>query len=136
MLFALGAASTALQALKSLTSSAKLPGQSTAGGRGSADPFELSSAAPPPAGSTQAIGFSDPPKISPATMNALMAAQNQSPTTASASTSNGPSSASLMRADISSLKPITLGASGTATQSYNATEQMIARQRQAMALTV
>jgi hypothetical protein len=54
-------------------------------------------------------------------MSALLAAQSQS--------SN---SASLTLADPSSLTPISLGASGTATLSYGATEQLIQRLAQMM----
>ncbi len=124
MLFALGVASTAVEVLNTLTSSAKSLMQSNAGGQGSADPFKVSSPAPASARSTQiTTGLSANPQISPATMNALLAAQ--SPATGSRPTSNGLNPASLTM----------LGASGTATQTYNAAEQMIQQQPQAMVLT-
>jgi hypothetical protein len=125
MLFALGVASTAVDVLKTLTSSAQSLAQSSGGGgQGSADPFKVSSPAPASARSTQiTTGLSANPQISPATMNALLAAQ--SPATGSRPTSNGLNSASLTM----------LGASGTATQTYNAAEQMIQQQPQAMVLT-
>jgi hypothetical protein len=124
MLFALGVASTAVEVLNTLTSSARSLAQSNASGQGSADPFKVSSPAPAAARSTEVTtGFSASPQISPATMNALLAAQ--SPAAGSRPTSNGPNSASLTM----------LNAAGTATQTYNAAEQMIQQQPQAMVLT-
>jgi hypothetical protein len=78
MLLALGAVSTALDALQSLTSSKSSSPQSTGFKQGSANPFDLS-------GNGPASGSSTPPppwsggksQISPATMGALLAAQGQ-----------------------------------------------------------
>src|SRR5271170_1600522 len=84
MLFALGAAATAVEAFKSLTSAAKSAGL----GQNSSDPFNVSGSAANSAPSPQATGFASAQLISPATMNALLAAQGQSTTSApSAATS-------------------------------------------------
>jgi hypothetical protein len=95
MLLALGAASTALDAIQSLTSPASSSSQST-GFSQAADMFGFAQDAPP-AGNTTApsatsTGFS---QLSPATMSALLAAQSQSDgsTSASSTTSTSPSSA-------------------------------------------
>lgn len=84
MLLALGAASAALDALKSLTST-----KSTAPQPSAASPFDLSAGAPASGNSTAASGFGGRSQISQATMSALLAAQGQSstPNTGSASTS-------------------------------------------------
>src|SRR5260370_37415287 len=78
MLLALGAVSTALDALQSLTSSKPSSPQSTGFGQGATKPFDLP-------GNGLATGSSTPPpwsgggsQISPATMSALLAAQSQS----------------------------------------------------------
>lgn len=86
MLFALGAASSAIDALQALTSSksAKTTGLS----KDSGNPFDLSGSA---SGSTAQTGSSTPSQgsggsqISPATMSALLAAQDQSSTGATTS---------------------------------------------------
>ena len=77
MLFALGAASTALNAVQSLTSSAS----STGFDQGSANPFEVASPAPASASPVPATGFGAGAQISPATMSELLAAQSQSTAT-------------------------------------------------------
>jgi Ca2+-binding EF-hand superfamily protein len=81
MLLALGAASAALDAIKSLTSK---PSSSQPIGSfpASASPFDTS--APPSGGSTAVPGFSGGAQISPATLSALLAAQSQSSTGAAA----------------------------------------------------
>ena len=77
MLLALGAVSTALDALQSLTSSKSSSPQSTGFGQGATKPFDFP-------GNGPASGSSPPPwsggnsQISPATMSALLAAQSQS----------------------------------------------------------
>jgi hypothetical protein len=86
MLFALGAASTALNAVQSLTSSAS----STGFDQGSANPFEVASPAPASASPVPATGFGAGAQISPATMSELLAAQSQSTATpASTSAASG-----------------------------------------------
>jgi hypothetical protein len=85
MLLALGAVSSALDVLQSLTSSKPSSPQSTGFGQGATKPFDFP-------GNGPATGSSTPPpwpgggsQISPATMSALLAAQSQS-TAASATT--------------------------------------------------
>jgi Ca2+-binding EF-hand superfamily protein len=88
MLLALGAASTAIDALKSLTSSVSSSSASTGFGKRSADPFGLSGDTSPSGSAAPATGFTGGgSQISPATMSALLAAQSQSGSTASAPTS-------------------------------------------------
>src|SRR5258706_16371679 len=78
MLLALGAVSSALDVLQSLTSSKPSSPQSTGFGQGATKPFDFP-------GNGPATGSSTPPpwpgggsQISPATMSALRAAQSQS----------------------------------------------------------
>lgn len=78
MLLALGAVSSALDALQSLTSSKTSSPQTTGFGQNSTNPFDVSGGAAPsgnPAAATGSSGFS---QLSPATMSALLAAQSQS----------------------------------------------------------
>jgi hypothetical protein len=88
MLLALGAASSVLDALKSLTPSKSSP-QSTGLTQDTKSPFDLSPSAPASTSSTPTFGPGAGSQISPATMSALLAAQSQSSTgsTASAATS-------------------------------------------------
>ncbi len=87
MLFALGAASAALDTIKSLTSSTSSSAQSSGFSQASADLFGLSSGASAP-GSTGAVpGFSGGGQISPTTLSALLDAQSQSSTGAATSAS-------------------------------------------------
>ena len=78
MLFALGAASTALSAVQSLTSSlsSSASASSTGFDQGSANAFEVASPAPASASPIPATGFSAGSQISPATMSELLAAQS------------------------------------------------------------
>jgi hypothetical protein len=87
MLPALGAVSSALDALQSLTSSKSSSPRATGFSQAAANPFDLpggsaSSGSPDQASATG--GFS---RLSPSTMNALLAAQSQSTTTTSTPTS-------------------------------------------------
>ena len=75
MLFALGAASSALDVLKSLNSSKP---QSTALSQDSTSPFDLSAGTAASEGSPAKSGAGGGSQISPATMGALLAAQSQS----------------------------------------------------------
>lgn len=80
MLPALGAASSLLDVLQSLTKSKSSTPPPTGFSRGSSNPFDLSGSAASSAGSAPASapgGFS---QLSPATMSALLAAQSQSST--------------------------------------------------------
>jgi hypothetical protein len=91
MLFALGAVSTAFGAVQSLASAATSSTQSSSG-------FEIPGAAQASPNSAGTTGFTGGgSQISPATMEALLAAQSQS--TTSASTSASASSASTSPAD-------------------------------------
>ena len=88
MLLALGAASSVLDALQSLTSSKSSSPQATGFNQGSTNPFDFASSSAP-GSSTPAFGSSGFSQISPATMSALLAVQSQSstPSTTSAPTS-------------------------------------------------
>jgi hypothetical protein len=96
MVFVLGAASSALDILKSLTSptsSTSSSSQTNGAGQDPASLFDLSgrastSANAPPASGTNAI-----PQIAPTTLSALLAAQGQSSTGTTTPASTGPSSA-------------------------------------------
>jgi len=91
MLFALGAASSAIDALTALTSSKSSSAQSTGFGQDSASPFDLSSAGSTATGPVAGAGGGGcGAQISPATMNALLAAQSQSSTAPAASTPSSP----------------------------------------------
>jgi hypothetical protein len=89
MLLALGAVSSALDALHSLTSSKSSSPPSTGFSQAPANPFDLSGSTAPSGSSTPASGSNGFSQLSPATMSALLAAQSQSSTatTASAPTS-------------------------------------------------
>jgi hypothetical protein len=90
MLLAFGAASAALDAIKSLT--APKPSSSQPIGSGPAgSPFDIS--APPSGGSTAVTGFTGGAQISPATLSALLAAQSQSSTGATAAGATNPAGA-------------------------------------------
>ena len=88
MLPALGAASSVMDVLKSLTSKSSSP-QSTGFRKDAPNPFDVSGSTTTSTSSTPASGSGGGSQISPATMSALLAAQCQSSTgsTASASTS-------------------------------------------------
>ncbi|MBI5265332.1 MAG: EF-hand domain-containing protein [Bradyrhizobium sp.] len=75
MLFALGAVSSAIDALQSLTESKSSSGQKTGFNHGPSNPFDIESAAAGGSASTSGTaGYG----ISPQTMSALLAAQGQS----------------------------------------------------------
>lgn len=93
MLFALGAASSALDLLKSLTSAKSSSPQSKGATQDSTNPFDLSGSAPASESSPVASGASGRSKISPATMSALLAAQSQSAAGSTTSASSSPSNA-------------------------------------------
>jgi hypothetical protein len=81
MLLAFGAASAALDAIKSLTSKPS-SSQPIGFGPASGEPFDVSA---PPSGGSTVPGFSGGAQISPATLSALLAAQSQSSTPAATS---------------------------------------------------
>ncbi len=94
MLFALGAASSALDALKSLISSkpSSAP-QANGSGQNATPSFDISGGDPASTGSTPPSGSGGYSQISPATMSALLAAQSQSTTGSTTSASANPSDA-------------------------------------------
>jgi hypothetical protein len=86
MVFALGAVSSALDAIKSLTSSKSSSSQTTGSSQASANPFDLSSSAPTSPSPAPVSGSNGSSQLAPVTFGALLAAQGQSTsgTTASA----------------------------------------------------
>ena len=80
MLLALGAVSSALDVLQSLTSSKSSSPQSTGFGQGATNPFDFSGNGPASGSSTPPPGSGGDSQLSPATMGALLAAQGQSST--------------------------------------------------------
>jgi hypothetical protein len=93
MLLALGAVSSALDALQSLTSSKSSSPPATGFNQSSTNPFDLSGGTAPSGSSIPASGSGGFSPLSPATMSALLAAQSQSSTGSATSTSTSPSSA-------------------------------------------
>ncbi|TMJ47955.1 MAG: EF-hand domain-containing protein [Alphaproteobacteria bacterium] len=91
MLLALGAVSSALDALQSLTASKSSSAPSTGLGQTAAAPFDLTGSTAAAGSSAQGFGSGGCSQISPETMSALIAAQSQSGPTPSAS--SDPSSA-------------------------------------------
>src|SRR3954454_5062917 len=78
MLLALGAVSSALDALQSLGSSKSSSPQSTGFSKNATNPFDVPASAQASASSTPASWSGGVSQISPATMSALLAAQSQS----------------------------------------------------------
>lgn len=93
MLIGLGAASAALDAIHSLTSSSSSSAQSTGFSQASADLFAPSGGASASESSAPVPGFSGGAQISPSTMSALLAAQGQSQTGAATPASVSPATA-------------------------------------------
>jgi hypothetical protein len=85
MLLALGAVSTALDALQSLASSKSSSTQTTGLGQSPTAAFDLSGSATATGGSTQGSTSTGCAQISPQTMSALIAAQSQSGSTSPSS---------------------------------------------------
>ena len=95
MFFALGAASSAIDALKALTSSKSSSAQSTGVSQNAKSPFDLmSSSSSASVGSGSGSGSGGGSQISPETMSALLDAQSQS-STGSATTASKSRSAAL-----------------------------------------
>ena len=128
MLFALGAATAALDAVSSLTSSNASSPQST--GFSAADPFAIAS--PASTSSAPVSGFSAGSQISPATMNALLAAQGRS-----SAGSDATSSASDAWQDLSSQIDSDAGSgdSTAAASSYNSLAKLLQQQINAMSFS-
>ena len=91
MLFALGAVSTALDALQSLTSSKSSATQQAGFTQGATNPFSIDSGTSSAA--TSWVNSGNGPQISPQTMGALIAAQSQSSTSTTVSPSMSPQNA-------------------------------------------
>ena len=129
MLFALGAAATALDAVGSLASSSASSPPST--GFSAVDPFEIAGPAPSSTGSAAVSGFGAGSQISPATLNTLLAAQSQSSTGAA---STGASDA---WQDVSSQLDGDAGSSDStaAASSYNSLAQMFQQQINALSFS-
>jgi hypothetical protein len=118
MLFALGAASTALSAVQSLSTSS-----STGLDQGSDNPFEVGSPAPASTNSIPATGFGAASQISPATMSELLTAQSSGSTDPS---SDPP------------LQPLQAGTTAptSATSTYRSLGQLFQREAQAISFSV
>jgi EF-hand domain pair len=93
MLLALGAASSVLDALHSLTSSKSSSPPSTGFSQAPANPFDLSGSTAASGSSTPASGSNGLSQLSPATMSALLAAQSQSSTAPTTPAATGRSDA-------------------------------------------
>jgi len=94
MLFALGAVSSALDAIQSLTNSKSSSStHKTGSAQGASNPFSIDSGSKS-SGATSSVNAGQYPQISPETMNALFAAQSQSSDAASTATTSTSSSSS------------------------------------------
>jgi Tol biopolymer transport system component len=93
MLLALGAASSALDAIQSLTSPKPSTPPATGFDTASTDPFGITSTSATSGSSAPATGGSGFTQIAPATMSALLAAQGQSSTATTTPASTSPSGA-------------------------------------------
>jgi hypothetical protein len=146
MLFAVGAASSAIEALQSLLPSSSAPSTGSA----ASNPFALSESNPAPGSSAAASGTNGLPQLSPSTMDALLAAQSQSSTGSAGQTSTGPASTAqnlssqIDGEDGEIIVPTSAGgssysgpamtsssvaaSSSAATSSYNSIAQMVQRQ--------
>ncbi|MBR0957546.1 EF-hand domain-containing protein [Bradyrhizobium japonicum] len=94
MLFALGAVSSALDAIQSLTNSKSSSATHKTGSSQSAptNPFAIDSGSSTTGGATSSVNAGRYPQISPETMNALFAAQSQSADGAASSSSTSSTS--------------------------------------------
>ena len=89
MLFALGAVSSALGAIQSLTNSKSSSAtQKTGSSQGATNPFAIDSGSNTTSGATSSVNSGRYPQISAETMNALFAAQSQSADTSGATNSS------------------------------------------------
>lgn len=106
MLFALGAVSSALDAIQSLTNSKSTsPTQKTGSSKGATNPFAIDSSSNTTTGATSSVNAGRTPQISPETMNALFAAQSQS-TDSTSSTASSTSSSSTATSRDAALKDL------------------------------
>jgi type IV secretory pathway TrbL component len=123
MLMALGAASAAWDAVKTLGSQMSSSSTQSSGFFSSgSDPFTMSGSDSAAPGSKKSSS-SGSGKLSPAAMEAMLAAQGQF----SMSGSNGSGTNPVTPAPMSSLSPISLDASSSASSSYNASGMMLQR---------
>jgi hypothetical protein len=113
MLLALGAASAALDAIKSLT--APKPASSQPIGFGPAGAVRSDDSAPSVSGSTVPTGYSNAPRISPDNISALLAAQSHSSGLSSGATG-------------ADSPPLPTTTSGAASSAYSALNQLIQSQ--------
>ena len=113
MMFALGAVSSALDAIKSLTSSK--PSSSQTIGFGPAPASASDNSAAPSGGSTAVTGFTGGPQISPDTISALLDAQSKS--------------TSVQGSNANALLPAPTASSSAASSTYSAIDQLIQRQQ-------
>ena len=136
MLFALGAAASALEAVSSLTSGASSSNASSPQSTGfsAVDPFQIASPVSASASSAPASGFGAGSPISPATLNTLLAAQGQSSTGSDSSASAGASNAGQ---DLSSQIDSDVGSSDSsaAAASHKSLAQLLQRQMNAMSFS-
>jgi hypothetical protein len=88
MLLALGALSSAMDALQSLTSSKSSSPQTTGFSQNSTSPFDVSTSSGASANPTPVTGGNGFTQISPETMSALLAAQDQSSTATGSATAS------------------------------------------------
>lgn len=116
MLFALGAASTALSALQSLSTSSST-------GLDQDNPFEVGSPAPASANPIPATGFGAASQISPATMSELLAAQSSGNT-------DPPSDPPLQAPQAGATTPT------SATSSYRSLGELFQREAHAISFSV
>jgi hypothetical protein len=132
MLFALGAAASALDAIKSLTSPGTSSSQST--GFGAVDPFSIASDTQAAGSAAATTGFSAGSPLSPTILNTLLAAQSQSSTP---STASAPTSPADELADLSSQIDSDAGSSDStaAASSYNMITQMFQKQINAVSFS-
>jgi EF-hand domain pair len=93
MLLALGAVTSALDVLQSLTASKSASPPATGLSQTSTNPFDLSASTAPTGSSTPVSGSSGFSQLSPATMSALLAAQSQSSAGATTPAPTSPSAA-------------------------------------------
>ena len=107
MLFALGAVSSALDAIQSLTSSkSSSPTQKTGSSQGTTNPFAIDSGSSTTSGATSSVNAGKYPQIAPETMNALFAAQGQSTDSTSSSSASSSSTSSTSTSHDAALKDL------------------------------
>lgn len=99
MLFALGAVSSALDALQALTSQKSSSTRQTGFTQGSGTPFPVDGSGSTSSSESSPVNSGNRAQISPETMSALIAAQSQSSAASSTSSTSTPSSTSMSPQD-------------------------------------